>query len=138
MYKAIQEIQTAFDKHNLKYTTKQLGDKWVLQLKMGGKKGEYEFLFIKSDDSGNDVALRIFRVENFSPANRAKGFALVTELQNKYRYIRFAIDDDGDLNVSYDFPLMIEGIGDAALEMMLRITQILDESRPALVRASWD
>ena len=48
-------------------------------------------------------------------------------MQMKYRFLRFSIDDDGDIAGEYDFPTTYEDIGKGAVEMCLRLTMILDD-----------
>lgn len=137
MYKAIAEIHRAFDKAGIKHKVDQLGDHWIIQTGMTGKGSTYQFLFIKTDDTGNDVAVRIFKLVNFPKHKTAAAHVLLNSLQQEYRYLRFVLDKDGDVNVEYDFPAAYSPLGEGALEMVLRITTILDECYPKLMRSVW-
>ena len=137
MYKAIAEVHKAFDKAGIKHKVDQIGDHWMINTGMTGKFSTYQFLFIKTDDTGNDIAMRIFKLVNFPKHKAAAALTVLNSLQQEYRYLRFVLDDDGDVNVEYDFPAAYSPIGDGALEMVLRTTNILDECYPKLMRSIW-
>jgi type III secretion system FlhB-like substrate exporter len=137
MYKAIAEIHEVFNKRNIKHKVDQADNIWLVRAGMGGKASTYDFLFIKTDDVGNDVAVRVFKVAKFSESARDKGLEVINEIQQRYRYARFNLDDDGDVNVEYDFPAAYPNIGEGAFDMLIRLTTVMDECYPQLMRAVW-
>ena len=134
MNSAINEIHRAFNDAGLKHDVQQLGNKSILITGMTGNTDTYRFFFIKDSDGGNDVALRIFKISSCSRDQYDKVREVLNELQLKYRFLRFTIDDDGDINGEYDFPTSYDDIGKGAVEMCLRLTMILDNSIAALKR----
>ena len=115
----------------------ELGNKWALTASVGGDHASYKFLYVKSDDEDNDVAMRVLSIANF-PENRLDAaYKLVSELNRQYRFLRFVIDSDNDLNVEYDFPIHCDPIGPMAIELMIRTTQILDDCYPKVMRLIW-
>lgn len=137
MYKAISEIQTAFRARNLKHTVDQVGGNWLLRASMKGTSSTYDFLFIKDDDNGNDVAVRILEFVKFPTSRLEKAYEVLNEIQIQYRFIRFAIKEDGNAIVEYDFPVGYTNIGQGAIEIMMRITNILDICYPNIMKSIW-
>lgn len=58
-------------------------------------------------------------------------------LNNTMRYVKFYIDDDGDVNVEYDFPCRLSDdcVGEVAYEMFHRLMAILDGEYSIFMRA---
>jgi hypothetical protein len=137
MYQAIREIQTAFEKADFHHDVVELGEKWALTAGVSGDQASYKFLFIKSDADDNDVAMRVMSIANFPNDRLAAAYKLVSELNSQYRFLRFVIDSDNDLNVEYDFPIHCDPIGPMAIELMIRTTQILDDCYPKVMRLIW-
>lgn len=81
----------------------------------------------EGDDNGQDVELRILKISNCPRYRTDQALEVLNELQMKYRYLRFTIDDDGYIAGEYDFPSTYENIGKGAVEMCLRLTMILDD-----------
>ena len=138
MYESIREIQKTFLEKDLKCRVEQMGENWVLKAGVKGKNCLYEFLFIKSDDIGNDVAVRVFDFVKFPKEQMAAACETLNDLQITYRFVRFSLREDGNVIVEYDFPAEYAPIGEGAAEIMIRLTQILDQCYPVLMKAIWN
>lgn len=136
MHSAISEIHKAFTDAGLKHDVQQVEGQSILVTGMSGNADNYKFFYIKNNDGGNDVALRIFKISSCPKDQLDRVREALNELQLKYRFLRFTIDDDGDINGEYDFPTCYEDIGKGAVEMCLRLTMILDDSISTLKRFS--
>lgn len=136
MHSAISEIHKAFIDAGLKHDVQQVEGQSILITGMSGNADNYKFFYIKNNDGGNDVALRIFKISSCPKDQLDRVREALNELQLKYRFLRFTIDDDGDINGEYDFPTCYEDIGKGAVEMCLRLTMILDDSISTLKRFS--
>ena len=132
MFKAIREIHQTFDKKGLKHKVEQKGDHWVLLSGMSGDGDTYIYLFIKTDDSGNDVAVRSLPLGKVSRSNTGRVLELLNSFQQEYRFAKFVLDKDNDVMVQYDFSVAQPNLGEAAAEIMLRLTRILDNCVPKL------
>lgn len=127
MNSAINEIHKAFNDAGLKHDVQEIGGKTILITGLSGKADNYRFFLIKDDDNGQDVELRILKISNCPRYRIDQALEVLNELQMKYRYLRFTIDDDGYIAGEYDFPTTYENIGKGAVEMCLRLTMILDD-----------
>lgn len=127
MNPAIREIHRAFHEVGIKHEVQEIGDQSILVTGFTGNADNYKFIFVKDGIVGNDVALRILGISHCSDDNYDRAYEVLNELQLKYRFLRFTIDTDGDINGEYDFPTAYEEIGKGIVEMCLRLTLILDD-----------
>lgn len=137
MYRCIQEITKAFDGVNIRYHVDRKGDHEVLVTTITTKVASYKVLFVKTDESGNDVGIRIIGLASYPEEQWMDVYKLINRLQQKYRFAKFLLDEDGDLMVNYDFPVSCEDIGRSSVEMVLTLAKVLDEVYPELKRLQW-
>lgn len=91
-----------------------------------------------SRDNDNDVAARIFGLISNTPnEKRVRVMEACNMLNYKIRYMKFYLDNDGDINVEYDFPVHSpdDGIGEMAFEIFVRMMQILDSEYSIFMKA---
>ncbi len=96
----------------------------------------YRIQFISTDDD-SDVSVRVYGLVNVTEAQKSKLVMACNELNSKYRFVKFVIDKDLDLNVEYDFPVDTISVESCAEEIMLRFVKIIREAYPELMRAIW-
>lgn len=137
MYQSIQEITKAFDKVEIRYRVDRKGNQEVLVTDISTKVASYKILFVKTDDTGNDVGIRIIGLASYPKEKWMDVYRLINRLQEKYRFAKFILDEDGDMMVNYDFPVSCEEIGKCAVEMVLTLVKVLDEVYPELKRLQW-
>lgn len=122
---------------NLKVFTDEAGNSSFVWLQFGIKNGgSYRIRFISRDDD-NDVAVRIFGLVSVDEGHQAKVLPAINKLNAKYRYIKFVLDDDGDINLEYDYLVHDPDPAVSARELIVRIVKIVDEAYPELMRAMW-
>lgn len=134
----IQEVRAAFDKAGLKHELKHIGDQWELIAGVNGKANTYQVKFIAKDHGNSGVGMRIFGLARYPQNRRQAGYRMLNQFQHKYRYLRFTLDNDGDVNVEYDFPDCTTDSGSCAVELMLRTMKIIDEVYPEIMRTLWN
>ena len=98
--------------------------------------GAYRIKFI-SIDNDNDVAVRVFGLIRVGEAQKPKILETLNTLNNKYRYVKFCCNNDGDVNIEYDYLLRSENPENSADEIMFRFVKIIDEVYPQLMHALW-
>ncbi len=109
----------------------------VVWLQFGVKNGgSYKIRFISSDDD-NDVAVRVYSLITVDEDKRPQVMKALNDLNRRFRFIKFVCDDDGDVNVEYDFLVNAENIPASAREMVIRLVKIIDESYPEIMKALW-
>ena len=138
MYKATRRIYEELKKDSgLKVFTDEAGDSNYVWLQFGIKNGgSYRIRFI-SKDNDNDVAVRIFGLVTIDETHQAKVLPVINKLNSKYRFAKFVLDKDGDVNLEYDYLVRCPDPAASAKEIVIRMVQIVDEAYPELMRAMW-
>ena len=98
--------------------------------------GDYKIRFINRDDDA-DTSVRVFSLVSVEDSHRASVMEALNTLNNKYRYIKFVLDDDNDVNLEYDYPLNCPNPAASAEELVIRIVKMVDDSYPEIMRAIW-
>ncbi len=138
MFRATRHIYEELRKDSgLKVFTEEVGNSSIAWLQFGIKNGgSYKIRFI-SKDNDNDVAVRIFSLVEVDESRKHKVLGVLNELNAKYRYAKFVLDKDGDINVEYDYLVRCPDPSASAKEIVIRLVNIIDESYPVLMRAMW-
>jgi hypothetical protein len=138
MFKMTQEIYRVLSEDGgLKVFTDETETSSNAWLQFGIKNGgSYRIRFISRDDD-NDVAVRIFSLVTIDKEKQDKVLPVINNLNNKYRYVKFILDNDGDVNVEYDYLVKCPDPAVSAKELIIRIVKIVDEAYPELMRAMW-
>ncbi len=138
MFNMTQEIYRVLSQDsNLKVFTDETESSSNVWLQFGIKNGgSYRIKFISRDDD-NDVAVRVFGIVSVEEAQQAKVLPVINDLNQKYRFFKFILDDDGDVNVEYDYMVNCPDPSASARELIIRIVRIIDEAYPELMRALW-
>lgn len=138
MYKSILAIyNTLKDGPGLKVFTDDLEKQSVAWLQFRIKNGgNYRIQFIATSDKG-DIAVRIFSLVRFDPEKIPQLLPVLNSLNCKFRYVKFTCDNDGDVNLEYDYPSSCSHPEETVLELVLRLVKIVDDSYPDIMRAMW-
>lgn len=134
---AIKAIDDVMTKGDIKHRVEHIGDQWEIAAGINGKGCTYTLKFINKDHGKGDVAIRVFGLASCPAKQEYEARVVLNELQRQYRYVRFNMDKDMDINLEYDLPSCTEDIGAIALEMFLRILKIIDDSYPKIMKAVW-
>lgn len=136
MYKMTYLIYDTLQKvDNLKVSTRESKNSSSVCLKFSVNSGEtYTIRFISNDDN-NDVSVRVFALLSVEEFQRPRVLPILNSLNAKYRYLKFVLDEDGDINVEYDYAQKCPDPAASAVEIVKRIVTIIGESFPIISRA---
>ena len=137
MYQSIQEIAKALDDVEIHYRVDEDDAHHVLITNITSNIATYKFLFVKTEEKGNDVGIRIIGLASYPREKWMDVYKLINSLQQEYRFVKFRLDEDGDLMASYDLPQSAQSVGKCAVEMLLTLGKVLDECYPELKRLQW-
>ena len=87
------------------------------------------------DDDGHTVAIRCFRLARAKDDRFVNILKTCNELNNRFRWVKFTIDDDNDINMEIDCIVNEETAGEVVLELVQRLCGIADEAYPELMKA---
>lgn len=101
-----------------------------------GYGSQYTIRFI-SQDEDNDVAVRVFDLLSVKEPSRGRVLPVINSLNNRFRYVKFTLEQDGSVNAEYDYPVPTIHPANSAQEMIGHFTRIIDEAYPELMKALW-
>ena len=136
MYKAIEQIKREFENKGIKYAFDEQEDSQIIRAGIPIENGpRIMVLFIARDDD-NDIAVRVFGlISQVKEPQKKKLLDALNICNSKFRFYKFYIDADNDVNVEYDFRTEANNSGPMALEALVRISSILDEAYPIMMKA---
>lgn len=86
------------------------------------------------DDKGHTVAIRCFRIAHAKQDSLIDILKKCNELNTRFRWVKFVVDNDNDINVEIDCIVNEETAGEVVLELVQRLCSIVDEAYPELMR----
>lgn len=140
VYKATKLIKQEMDRQGLKYSVEEYDDRSILFAGFGIENGPSVRVQFISRDNDNDVAIRLFRmVNNVAESKVNKMTEAINECNNQYRYLKFVLDADRDVNIEYDIPVKAgdDTVGAEACEIFVRIMKVADEVYPKFMKVIW-
>ena len=87
------------------------------------------------DDNGHTVAIRCFRLARAKEDRFVDVLKTCNELNNRFRWFKFSIDNDSDINMEIDCIVNEETAGEVVLELVQRLCNVVDEAYPELMEA---
>lgn len=81
--------------------------------------------------------MRVFGLAKVNEQQRAKVALALNDLNCDYRYVKFCIDSDGDVNAEYDFTDRGTDPAASANEILVHFVRILDKAYPTIMRTLW-
>jgi len=137
MHQATRAIYETLSRTKLKVFTDEVGESSQVWLQFAiDNGGTYRIRFISSDED-NDVSIRVFSLISLKGDQRVRILPALNFINNKYRFVKFVCDKDGDVNVEYDYPVQTINPAASAEEMVRRFVNIIDEAYPVLMKAMW-
>ena len=103
----------------------------------GDNTNEIEVNVIFNDDDTGFVALRCWSFGKIPENKRSLIINKCNELNAKYRWEKFYVDNDSDLAVGMDAITDINTVGNFCIQLVSRMVNIYDEAFPELMRVLW-
>lgn len=132
MYRAIEAIYFALDSVDdleiLASDTLETSEVWVLCELPNDEAYSIRFISFSNE---NDVSVRVLALLNVPEEKRDAFAVLLNKLNDDYRFVRFACDEDGDVNIAYDF-LVDSNPACGAQEIVTRMQAIVQETYPQM------
>lgn len=133
MYKRL--FMQHMDNEGVKYTDHK---EHIVKVVYGGDNLKSIPIYIVFDKEGDAlVQLKCWDIANLK--NKV-GRAMIAcnELNNKYRWVKFYIDKDGDINGELDAIVDAASAGEECLSLVRRMVNIIDEAYPVFGRILFD
>lgn len=86
------------------------------------------------DDDGHTVAIRCYRLAHTKADRLDDVLKVCNELNNRFRWVKFVIDKDNDVNIETDCIVSENTAGEVVLELVQRLCGIADDAYPELMK----
>lgn len=125
-YKATNLIAEAFEEQGVKFYVVTRPDHEQILAGFSVECGPNIIIRFITTDGRNDVRVRVFGLVNSTPkSKRLRLLEACNTLNNNVRFIKFTLNDDGDISVEYDFSRETpdDALGAVALDMLGTVAQ---------------
>lgn len=136
-YQATKKIARALEERDIRYKVEETEKSSYVEVSFKGDNIRGINIKLISSDDDNDVSVRSYAIVSVPDEKKAAILAIVNEINLKYRYLKFVLDEDGDVNAEYDIPQKTVEIGDVGYELVSRFVNIIDKAYPMFMRALW-
>lgn len=137
IYNATKVIDEAFKQAGIKYRVEEGKTTSRVVAGFTPKNGSaIRVNFISSDDD-NDVSVRVIAIVSATDDKREAILNVANECNAAYRYCKFVVDDDNDVNAEFDFPVRTQNVGPVAVEIFIRFMKIIEEVYPKFMKTLW-
>ena len=85
----------------------------------------------------NYVQLDCWNIAKFNADKMPAGLITCNELNKKFRWVKFYIDEDMDIRCQADMIVEPDTVGAECLEFVQRSVNIIDEAYPEFMKALW-
>ena len=138
VFNATRLLDEEFKTHNLKYSIRENENVQIVDVPIGIQHGPSVIIHYITSEQGNDLTILITNlIHNVPEEKRIRMLETINSLNKEYRFIKFTLDSDNDLDVNVDFPSTTsdESLGQMAYEMFIRIMRIMEDAYPIIARA---
>ena len=131
-------ISKSLTENDMSFTSKIRGDDTLFELPMSAKNAPgIDVKLIVGNDG--DCRLRTFLIHDIPQSKWPAMLKIINDLNVRFRYVCISLDRDGDICVSYDFPLIQESedLFDRIMAMVFMFSEIADKCIPNILRTLW-
>ena len=128
-------FMSELERRGIKYT--DVNENRVSISYSGDNTNEIKINVIFDKDGDNLVALRCWSFGKVPANKRSAVIEACNSLNAQYRWVKFYIDDDGDVCTSLDAVVDISTVGAECKQLVSRMVDIYDKAYPTLMKACW-
>ena len=127
-------VSRYLDENDIKFTDVKEN---VIKIAYSGDNLKTIPIFVFFDKDGDPlVTLRCWEICNFK-YQEARGILTCNEMNSRYRWVTFYVDDDDDVIAQIDSYIDEENCGSVVLDLVRRMVNIIDETYPKFMKARW-
>jgi len=123
------------DAHNIRYTTANN----IVSISYTGSNAQSITILVSFDPDGNNlVEFGCYSIGSCkSDEKYANAIVLCNEMNKKYRWVKFFVDDDRSIVGKADAIVDSSSVGSECAEMVSRMVGIIDDVYPEFMRLMW-
>lgn len=128
-----QAFMSYMDQEGIKYQDK--GEFVVSVTYTGDNLKSIPIMVFFDKDGEGLVQLVCWEICNFSEEKQAAGLLCCNQLNSKFRWVKFYVDNDRDTRAELDAIIDPETVGRECLALVRRMVRIVDDAYPTLMAA---
>ncbi len=132
-YSYKQAFMSYMDQEGIKYQDK--GEFVVSVTYTGDNLKSIPIMVFFDKDGEGLVQLACWEICNFSEEKQAAGLLCCNQLNSKYRWVKFYVDNDRDTRAELDAIIDPQTVGQECLALVRRMVRIVDDAYPTLMAA---
>ena len=109
----------------------------VIGLEAGGEKMKHQQIFVDFDEKGADNAHFYCRIAEMNEEKMGASLVLCNQLNAKYRWIKFVIDEDMDACCLCDAYIDEETCGEECMHVVSEMVLVADEVYSSFMKILW-
>ena len=133
-YKSL--FMSCLDLNGIEYS--DLDSRVVRVIYSGDEVKSLKVFIIFGKDDDDSVIIFSSKFATFNEDKLASAYKVCNELNGQYRWVRFYVDKDGDIDAQIDIWAVNERTcAKVCMEQMQRFIAIMDKAYPAIMKAMW-
>ena len=135
----VNRVGLALTERGLKFEHVDQYDNPVILMNFGGGDFSYTHIAIHLafDLDGESAQVMTSPIANTPADKTAKMLLLLNEFNNKFRWVKFYLDEDNDIIANGDVVFDEQNAGDACIELIMRTASIIDDAYADIMKAIW-
>lgn len=134
MLKYAQMFVNELESEEIKYNAK---DERAVQVNFGGENLQHISVLVLFDKDSDPLAqLVCWEIANFKNKEE-KGLQVCNELNSRFRWVKFYLDDEMDVRAEMDLKFTDESCGEICVASLLRMISVIDNAYPTIGKALW-
>ena len=126
-----------FDSHDIRYSMRG-DDNEVIRVGFRAENKESVEILLFFSEKNDNVGIRSFDLCKVPEAKKPALYELCSKLNDKYRWVKFYIDeDDNTITAADDAVIQLDSCGEECLELVMRMCDIADEVYPEIMKTIW-
>ena len=120
----LEAFTNKLNEENICYSTD--AEKNVVRIKYNGEYFRSVTFTVIFDDDGESFSLRVFSIARFSSAQLDDAYEFCNRMNDKFRWLRFYIDDEKELTAALDAIISPSTAASVCTELLRRAVNIVD------------
>ncbi len=131
-----QSFMDTLDEKGIKYSTEELESDTAVTVGFNMENTSLRIRVFFDDDNAH-VAFRCFGFVSIKQEQFANALMTCNKCNQDYRWVKFVIDDDLDVNAYDDAVTSPDVAGEECFELLTRILTIVDDCYPIFMKNIW-
>lgn len=137
IYPASLAIRDFFQAKNINCTIIEPNNLSAVVVGFTGRNVKNILVHFISVNEHNDVSVRIPVLTNVPLDKRSAALNYLNEANIRFRYIKLSLMPGGEVTLTCDVPDSVTNVGEVCFELFIRITRIVEEVYPQLMKTIW-